>query len=454
MSLTAAQLSQARENLQEKDSRRGTVSRNKAIGRLEISRYWEVNNDKHQICIDYLSEYTYAGATAPTDRISNPRLQRDTYAGTFLNVSTQDTPQKNRFVYQTLRQIFTITTINTLSARPSLKTQSDQVIRPFGFQSGDADVYAFVYYDIDPQSESACLAFSPETLVEKIAGAGWTFVDRSFQIAQDGTGLFALQFRKVEWTGTYATNKKKIQVSLPGRESEAQTFHATGLPDDGIEAEFDGITATSGSTLLSKSLSEGALGERIITAREQKINQIVEDDKGNITSPSDSDALVTLIRDNFGNNLGALSRQWYRWSEEAKEYLIDNDPIGPARTTFTYQGIQYSHVTVNIADHHDGAYTVTQLMVRTEYGEVIDASYESRGAGTVEVFEGVERVKFRKFLTKEAFDINYINLRTTLLSFGGDKIVNGSLRIGQFGRLFLKGVVTRDEGWTDWEDLL
>ena len=252
MSWTAEQLAEARANLGEGDAKRHAASHVEAIDRHEITRYWEVNNDKHQLCMAYLDDYVSAGNLTVSDRVTAPQAQRDTYPGVYVQISNSDTPEKNRYVSQTLRRINTITDIASLAARPALVTNTEQIIRPFGFTSGDTDTAAHVFYDIDPASKAACLALTPAELVAEISGAAWTYTDRSFQIGQDGIATFAVQFRMVEWLSTWSA-AKKVAEGMTGYPDQTQTHVATGLPDESdtetIEAVFEAVAAGSSHTM-------------------------------------------------------------------------------------------------------------------------------------------------------------------------------------------------------------
>ena len=104
-------------------------------------------------------------------------------------------------------------------------------------------------------------------------------------------------------------------------------------------------------------------------------------------------------------------------------------------------------------DHHDGSYTIRQMAAEYDSQLVMDTSWETRGNETVKVYEGIEKYRYRKFTVYEKFEADYITLRGNLIAkITAGNAVNGSLKISAFGKFFLIGHITIDNGWSSWTD--
>jgi hypothetical protein len=478
VSLTTVQKQEARGILAEGESKRLGASYAPSIGRVEISRGWEIAQKKHSICNEYLETYCYAHELDddPTDRVTDPHVGRNEIAiGTFLRINHGESAQNPRLLIQRLRKIYTPAAaakadVTALAARAHGVTDKEDILRPLGMTSGTSFEKAFVYYDIDPLSEANCMAFAIADLASEISGAGWTYADRSFQIQQDGTAVFVAMFRKASWVKTWAD---KILIAVGGSGiSESQTHRAAALSQTQAAADFPSVEADAGYVMLSRTLMEGALGERIIDRRQSKLN-VYEEENEVATHPVDADALVIRITDTRGRSAGGIVRQWYRWDKAGKDELVKYiaavaEPPTPAvygiaRSTFTFEGVVLTHVRVSITDHHDGAYTITQYLVDASLAATWDHNQITYGKlQTQTTPSGVEQQRSRRFKTFYKWRDDALTLRTVLISelqadpdspWTPCHMVHGSLHVGGFNNYMYQGRITIDLGWTAWGDI-
>lgn len=481
MSLTAEQITKAKANLQEQDAKRVSLSYSPDIGRVDAIRKFRVNHDKHRTVLEYLDTYGYHSGTEGASVIPNPRVGDDILPGNYAVMVNEDGTQHGDVtsVYQRLRLVHSAETAEDLAGLEYVTTQDEQSVRPFGFWSGTQWDRALIWYDMNPASKTAVEELTAANLAAVLA-PGWTCVDRKWQDNGDNTGAFIIMFRKASWLKTW-TDRLLTAVTGSGAD-EGQRHEAHGLPKEGyggndIHTVFAAVTADDGYVIKSKALSQNPNnGERIILRSQQAVNQYVEED-GNVTAPSASDALIIYIQDGNGKYTPVIKRRWYRWDEAAKDYLTGRTPdgdggyvYGPARSNVTFEGSTYTHLSVSIADHHDGAYSVTQHLYRSETvvaNDIAYYEYEPQTKTVENISPGIDDTEYIRWHIYRVFinfdvtwgDAHRAAREENVESYNGTPTPNAyrvrnSLRVGSYGNYFFKSTVTWYVGVTDFSDVV
>jgi len=141
-----------------------------------------------------------------------------------------------------------------------------------------------------------------------------------------------------------------------------------------------------------------------------------------------ADALYARIRDARGTSPAGLSKIWFRRTDTAKEALIAL--TGRARNADTYQGTIYYSQGVDVTDHGDGTFTVSQVLVGgdTAYGAVntfFTDSYFVKKVVTRSRDNKKKRLFYWKFVSAKPTErsaVNFIESKQTIIK-GSDHIV-------------------------------
>ena len=577
-----------------------------ATGTRQMWRGWEIPDPDIAAHQDWLEQYTSVKNSKPNHFVKDPETREgNRHEGEWVCASVFYDNDNSKILVQVLELVTTIDKIKDLSGMDYLLTSENEILTPFGIVSGEKDYQAYVFKNLKTTSRAQCEEFSDAELVANLPGAGWTYVDRKFQVEENNTGTFTVIFQKVQWNawghddyaadtieypnagtknekenlrktwkaiqkadlstaiqdcregsnvpapsgyvitdagvtdnrdgsitltqvcrkqvnnrdlddtrkirphgwktgtllvkttayedfyaadidsatsgesvpagyvlsaidhreagglqsrhyiyekatwvGTWTTNKKKTGVQYEGKESELQTHTAKGLPKDGIDTLFESVGADTGYCLLSKVLQEGGYGEQVINRRQQKLND----------GTSSSDALVIVVHVSLGDQSPLCKRQWYRRSEAAKNILIDNDPQGEASKNFTFQGVAYSHARWTVTDHHDGAYTVTQVAIDYSGLGGVDTSincYKPHVKSYVDEDGNLVTLKrLEEFTLYIKYRASRVEAWTAINQENTKTIVANSMRVTRFADYLYEGRFLHWVGPGEWEGVV
>jgi hypothetical protein len=464
MSLTATELTQCRAQLGESDAKWVSQAWDDALGRLTITRRWKVGHDRIRAAAEYLETFGYTTGTGEgaLTTITNPKSGDETFAGTFRAVRVWDGANDGQvdWIYQTLRRVQGPATAAALAALTKIRTQEEEIVRPFGFTSGTRWDAAFIWYDINPSQKTALEALGGAALASAVAGPGWTYADRKWQDGEDNVGAFVLLVKKVEWTNRWATAKRVVSEQNPNDTEEAtRTQEATGISEANLATDYAAAradTAGDGKVTEAVAMSEGADGERVVRNVEGTVNELGEND------PKASDALTIELTPEIGKHSATATRRWKRVSKAYKDALIANSGI--ARTAFTVPetGNTYSHTGVSITDHGNQVYTVTQNGQIIDYSQW-DTHVDTRGRAVYRKedsgSEGAEPdlyVKWPIYRQDHVFRATWSecflackNKRGGVNAghpYGTYPII-GNIQVGGFNEWLYHGTVTTFRGW-------
>jgi hypothetical protein len=478
MSLTTTQKEQCRLQLAEKEAKWVNATLNDAIGRQSITRKWKVGHDRIDSALEYLNTYGFTTGTGEgtLNTIVDPKMGDETFTGTFRQVRCFDgaTSGDAGWVYQELRRVQAPATEVALSVLQHLRTQEEEVVRPFGFTSGKTWDEAFVFYDINPNSKATFEAFTAANLVARLPGSGWTYVDRKWQDAEDNTATFVVLFKKVEWKNLWmaddavgAVGARIVGESNPNdTDGEAtRTNEAEGVSKDNLSTVYTDAkknTNVTGGThnrvVESVSLSEREPGENVVRNVEGQARRM------GIVGTNKDHALTINLTPEIGIKNATATRRWKRVETAYKNALVAAG--GLAREDFKCPetlDVVYTHTEVSITDHGNGVYTVTQSGFAFEQ-TLIDTYKDVRGKAVYYTVRDESVVTTMKLYVRWPVYRHYHIFRATWIDCwnacdakdgGGDPPpypITGDISIGTFGSWLYHGQVTTFRGWTAWQD--
>ena len=463
MSLTTTAKEQCRLQLAEKEAKWVNETLNDALGRLSITRKWKVGHDRIDSALEYLNTYGFTTGTGEgtLDTITNPTMGDEAFAGTFRQVRCFDgaTGGDAGWVYQELRRVQAPATEAALAALKHLRTQEEEIVRPFGFTSGQKWDEAFVFYDLNPNSKAAVEAFAAANLVTQLPGAGWTYVDRKWQNGEDNTATFVVLFQKVAWANRWATAKRVVSEQNPNDAEEAtRTQEAGGISEANLAADYAAAKADTvgdGKVVEAVSMSDAANGERVIRNVEGSVNELGTGD------PTASDALTINLTPEIGIKNATATRRWKRVEKAYKDALVAAG--GLARSDFTCPETGttiYKHTEVSITDHGNRVYTVTQSGFVFD-AAVMDKYKDVRGQAVYFSVKDESVVTSTKLYVRWPVFRHYHVFRNTWIDCwngcdakdkGGTYPITGDISIGTFGSWLYHGQVTTFRGFTAWAD--
>jgi hypothetical protein len=479
MSLTATELTQCRAQLGESDAKWVSQAWDDALGRLTVTRRWKVGHDRIRAAAEYLETFGYTTGTGEgaLTTITNPKSGDETFAGTFRAVRVWDGANDGQvdWIYQTLRRVQSPATAAALAALTKIRTQEEEIVRPFGFTSGTRWDAAFIWYDINPSQKTALETLEGSALASAVAGSGWTYADRKWQDGEDNVGAFVLLVKKVLWENRWAANaEKKIDGAITISEQnpndtdgeKSATLEATGISDGTVDADYaDAKKANLGATtgwgtglyvVDAASKSEAADGERVVRAVRSDVTGLVSAEK------MSTDALTIELTPEIGKHSATATRRWKRVSKAYKDALIANSGI--ARTAFTVPetGNTYSHTGVSITDHGNQVYTVTQNGQIIDYSQW-DTHVDTRGRAVYRKVASSDTdpnpalyVKWPIYRQDHVFRATWSECFTACKNKrGAVKTENpvgqypiiGSIQVGGFNEWIYHGTVTTFRGW-------
>ena len=463
MSLSATDLTRCRAQLKEADAKWVGVERDTAIGRLTITRRWKVSPDRIEAAIEYLDTYGFTTGTGEgtLTTIVNPKAGDETFDGTFRSSKTFDGATSNApgWVYQVLRLARAPVDTTALAALRHIKTQEEEIVRPFGFTSGTKWDQAFIFYDLNPESKTVVEGFVAATLATALAGAGWTYVDRKWQHDAEGnTATFAVLVQKVSWTSTWASNNRIVAEQNPNDAEEVtKTVEATGISEANLATQYAAaktVAPLAGHVIESASQSEQADGERVVRVVQGAVNEKNEGD------PTADDVLTIHLTPEIKTNSATATRRWKRVSKAYKNALVAAGGLARVKFLCPETGTTtYTHSSVTITDHGNSVYTVTQSGFNSALlgDPVIDVYQDIYGDGVFRTIASsatdpspIVYVRYPKYRSYHLFAQTWNAAWDACKAKSDVGKIMGEIEIGSFSNGLYHGRVRVDLGWTAW----
>lgn len=200
---------------------------------------------------------------------------------------------------------------------------------------------------------------------------GWTYASRKWQGATvnpagDGTARLICVVSKVTRGKTWAADKKALSASNPSGTDAGYEEVVQGQTAAQAVSDYATIAAPTNYTLEAK---------RILQLAEDQFG-VAGQYKRTYPEVTAESALVGDIQVAVGNSPARCSRIWYRRDATAKTTLAAAGSI--ARLAFTVDTVTYAHYSMEVIDHHDGAFSVVQ------HGIIASWTWEWDGATEVE----------------------------------------------------------------------
>jgi len=192
-------------------------------------------------------------------RVTNPKVDKQTYTGVFVASQIQPSEGADRrpSLSQTLTKIKQIT--DTASLGPSVDGAKAEVLSPFAVRSGTSNYRTRQWQYIDPDDEQETIGLVPT------GDTGYTLIDKDFRHQSDRTGLFTCIYKLPVWgndTGVYTV----VNRTNEGGWGENVMSTATGVPvDTAVTQVRNGLGTDS---LLSIGYSERGNGEGVLRKTE------------------------------------------------------------------------------------------------------------------------------------------------------------------------------------------
>ena len=192
--------------------------------------------------IDATVADTLAATMMLTAQISNPLADGQTYTGLYSNADVQVIENSRRWV--TIRQkLIRLTTVTAATDLPQpVDAGRAEVLRPFQYDPGSADVRIFEYRYLDRSSQEVCLSSIADV---DLALTGYTVIDRQWRTEPRGdrTCTFQTFQRKVEWTNVNDDGTDVDTIRIMGEDGyyagvnylkhlQSQSETAFGVPID------------------------------------------------------------------------------------------------------------------------------------------------------------------------------------------------------------------------------
>jgi len=296
---------------------------------------------------------------------TNPQANGITYTGTFVlsenrgaDESEDGRAARDCRIVQELSKVKTVTDVSSMGTPD--KNADRTTMNFLGFQEGEKHRIFHKYSNLNPANRATAMGLSPTE-------TGYTIVKREFFTEKDKTGTLHVVFEDDNWTlsdtNGIAWNDSRVRVGYQNYDNSDNTaghglgevHQLTGLnkrvQDTAFHAAWVGDT---NRVVTNVRRSERANGEYAVQQNQRISYQ----------GTADSNALIVRIRSNTGSQTPALGRVWFRRTLAAKNTLTDTG--GNARTSFSFEGGNYSSATTDITDHGDGTYTVSQNSIAND----------------------------------------------------------------------------------------
>ena len=210
-----------------------------ATGSREFWRGWETPDTDIQEQMDWLEQYTDTKNSKPTNFVTDPRTKEgQTHKGLWVASRVFYDSDDSKLLVQALQRVTEITALKDLTGLDYLISSENEILRPFGIVSGEQDTKAYIYQNLTPDSQAKCEGFSDADLVAALPGAGWTYVDRKFEVQENNTATFTIVFQKIAWNAwghdSYAPDTIDYPNAGTKNEKEGQRKTWTGIQNSDL----------------------------------------------------------------------------------------------------------------------------------------------------------------------------------------------------------------------------
>jgi hypothetical protein len=372
-------------------------------------------------------------------RVTDPKVDKQTYTGTFVVSEIQPTEGADRrpTISQTLTKIKKIS--DTASLGPSIDGAKSEVLNPFAVRSGTGDYRTRQWLYLDPNDEQEAIGLNP------VGDTGYTLIDKDFRHSSDRTGSMSALYKKPTWgndTGVFT----KINIENEGGYGERITKSATGVPVDDAVVLLRDMASTD--SLLSASYVERGNGEGVVRKTEHS---------------GDSVAIETAYYNGYSKVGPRRVKTWYAvpLSNVDTTYVVAKGYLGDTSdTNFVHRYHKnlpapdgYSTITAEawrpFADTNDqgGGGGITETDSVTEYFN----RYTNRYSPSIRERQRITYVKHKKYFAIRTFGTNWItegegdagqSFNKRLLP--GSQTVNS--KYGGYDAIKI-----RFDTWSDWE---
>ena len=180
---------------------------------------------------------------------TNPKVDQQTYTGTFVNVSVELLAQQDRgvTVRQTLAKVSSPTNAATLDALPDQQMDKNEILDVFSLVTGEKDTRALQWKNIHPDQRATLFAIADSNLVSQFA-TGYLYADREFKKEDNGTATFSILFYKAAWdawSGEDIDSWTFLRYGNRGRDRATLLKTWTGIAIDDAD---DALNAVSTNT--------------------------------------------------------------------------------------------------------------------------------------------------------------------------------------------------------------
>ena len=295
---------------------------------------------------------------------SGPKADNQTYSGTFVHskvvAEEGENDHNERYVNikQTVILISAVANIADLAAVPSIILQKNEIKAALAIQTGEEDTIAYRFFNLNPANRAVLMGLADADLVTNISGAGWTYVDRTFDEQKDGTAIFTVIFKKVAWNAwshdSYASDMTETELFGDIHERRKKTW--LRIDDDDVQTA---LTAAKNDA----DANVGAdAGYHIVGAKQSYAE----------------DGSVTITQDQI---------RMFAWGHDSYAHdSIEYDNAGTAnekeRVTKRWFNIDYSNLAAAVADVRAGTNTAATA------GYIItDAGVKDNGNGTIDIVQ-------------------------------------------------------------------
>ena len=209
--------------------------------------------------------------------VDDPYADGEQYTGKFaVSEVRSDKDEDGSITFtETLTELNEVEDIDDLSALSPRVLQKNEILELFGFDEGEGDYLAYMWDEMDPEDQDNLMNIPDASLVSDIAGAGWTYADRKFEVKKDGTAGFTVAFRAVNWTNIQTVSGRKeiardVLTQRGSVEGHGMTWGrlSRGVPADDADEAGSWIRPDTNGAIQGVSLREGADGERMIMVQQ------------------------------------------------------------------------------------------------------------------------------------------------------------------------------------------
>lgn len=164
---------------------------------------------------------------------TNPKINGQTYTGTFVNVSVEliGVDARSVTIRHTMMEVSAPTNTTTLAALEYTQMDKNEILDVFSLTTGEKDTRALQWRNINPAQRATLYAIADSNLVSQFA-TGYLYVDREFKDEVNGTASFSILFQKAAWdvwSGEDIDSWTFMRRGNPGRDRASLQKTWTGI---------------------------------------------------------------------------------------------------------------------------------------------------------------------------------------------------------------------------------